>query len=159
MRKAITLGAALGLLGMTGAAAVADQSSVHGDSRRPVIVLVAEEADDVVVDLGETGFGVGDQLLISDLLLDDGRPVGRSAGTCQVVRVDGVSITVNCVTSLSLRAGQITVQGMLTVGGGSAGPFTAAVTGGTGAYRTVDGEMLIMPVDADTEEYRLLIER
>ena len=49
------------------------------------------------------------------------------------------------------------VQGSLTVGG--ADPFIAAVTCGTGAFRSAHGEMVITPVDSDTEQYRLTVSR
>jgi hypothetical protein len=68
-------------------------------------------------------------------------------------------MTVNCVTTLALTGGQVTVQGLLTVGGDAAGPFTAAITGGTGTFRSAEGEMIITPVDADTELYRLVFDR
>ena len=122
-----------------------------------VIEVVAEEADDPVLDLGAAGFGEGDQLVIADVLTVGGKPVGSSAGTCQVVLVDGAKFTVHCVTTLALPEGQITLQGLLAVG--AADSFVAAVTGGTGAYRSAHGEARITPVDDDTERYRLLIVR
>jgi hypothetical protein len=151
---------ATGTVAAASAVAAADASVEHDDGsrgHRQIIELVAEQADDSLLDLGDTGFGLGDQLLIADVLTRHGHEVGRSAGTCQIVRLAGEEFTVNCVTTLALPEGQLTVQGSLTVGG--ADPFIAAVTGGTGAFRSAHGEMVITPVDADTEQYRLTVSR
>jgi hypothetical protein len=162
MRRGPSAAVALTLLTAAGAVAVGSQAAADDSHERRwhrVIDLVAEQADDTVIDLGEPGFGLGDQLLISDQLTRRGQDVGRSGGTCQLVHLDGPKMTVNCVTTLALAGGQVTAQGLLTVGGDAAGPFTAAITGGTGTFRSAEGEMIITPVDADTELYRLVFDR
>ena len=151
--------AALGAAGAVAVAAPAPAVSAGSWQRTQVIDLVAEQADDDVIDLGQPGFGLGDQLLISDVLYRHGARAGTSGGTCQIVKVVDQRVTVNCVTTLTLRRGQVTVQGLLTVGPGASGPFDAAITGGSGAYRTAHGQMLITPIDADTEHYRLTLMR
>lgn len=159
MRRTIGICTTLALVTTWGVVTHAGSSVADDDSHRDgqVIELVAEQADDVLIDLGEPGFGPGDQLLISDVLQRDGRDVGTNTGTCQLVQVVESQLTFHCVAALQLPRGQITVQGALTVGGDA--PLVAAITGGTGAYRTAHGEMAITPVDADTEAYRLTVLR
>ena len=160
MRGFALAGAGVAIVAVT-AISVAPSSSARDEAPpglSEVIEIVAEQADDEVIDLGAAGFGVGDQLIIADSLTVDGDVVGTSAGTCQVVELDTATIIVNCVTTLDLPDGQVTLQGRLAVGGG-AETFQAAVTGGTGRYRSAHGEVSITPVDADTERYRLLVIR
>jgi hypothetical protein len=58
-------------------------------------------------------------------------------------------LTYNCVGTLSLRRGQITAQGLLEVQGeDDTGPWTVAITGGTGAYRGASGEIRVRGTDA-----------
>ena len=161
VRAGLALATLTGTVATAGAVAAADAPVGHDAASRghqQVIELVAEEADDEVLDLGTPGFGLGDQLVIADLLTREGKKVGTSDGTCQITRFEPPKLTVNCVTTLALPGGQVAVQGSLDVGGG-ADHFIAAVTGGTGTYRSAHGEMVIAPVDADTEVYRLTIIR
>jgi hypothetical protein len=59
--------------------------------------------------------------------------------------VPRVSATLQCVATLSLPKGQITVQGLPTFTEGPAS-FFLAITGGTGAYKTAHGQVKVVQV-------------
>ena len=84
----------------------------------------------------------------SETLSVRGREVGIGAGQC--VTVEGVppyaTFTAQCVATLDLARGQITLQGLVEFQGeGEMSPFTVAITGGTGAYRGAGGEARVIP--------------
>jgi hypothetical protein len=57
-------------------------------------------------------------------------------------------LTFHCVGTLSLRRGQITLQGLIEVQGeDDTGPFVVAITGGTGAYRGAGGVAVVRGTD------------
>ena len=67
--------------------------------------------------------------------------------------------TYQCVATLSLRRGQITLQGLVEIQGeGDMGPFTVAITGGTGAYRGAGGEARIRGVSPTRTVYKLFFD-
>ncbi len=99
------------------------------------------------LDLGDAGFSLGDQFAFTNDLLRDGEKVGEDGGLCVVVRLTtaGAS-TFKCVGSNYLPGGQITVQGLVTYGPDEefkADPYLFAITGGTGRYRTAQGDVKI----------------
>ena len=66
----------------------------------------------------------------------------------------GVAFTIQCVTTLSLPRGLVTIHGLVTFTE-EATPFTFAITGGTGAYKTAHGQIRINIVSTDEERYTL----
>jgi allene oxide cyclase-like protein len=99
-----------------------------------------------LLDLGDQGFTLGDQIAFSDDLLSNpsGKPAGVDGGACTLIRVtdaDAQTGTVQCLITYSLKGGQVTTQGLLTLtNGGFLGTQAAAITGGTGLYRNAGGE-------------------
>jgi allene oxide cyclase-like protein len=92
------------------------------------------------------GGGHGHKTIVltsTETLSKDGENVGEDGGSCTITHVVSPEvITANCIDTLSLKRGQITVQGLLTFDeSGGEQPFTVAVTGGTGADKGVGGEM------------------
>jgi hypothetical protein len=64
-------------------------------------------------------------------------------------------LTFHCVATLSLRRGDVTLQGLIEVQGeDDTGPFLVAITGGTGAYRGAGGEAVVRGTD-DGSIYKL----
>jgi len=158
MRHKLTLSAAIAtviaLAVLTFGSSLA--SGTRGDEDHS-FQLKAHEDQSNFLDLGDSGPSLGDQIIFADTLSRDNHTVGEDGGNCTVVRVAPAdTLTANCVASLSLRRGQITVQGLVTFRGETdTTPFTVAVTGGTGAYSGVGGEMDIQPVNATDEIYTL----
>ena len=99
-----------------------------------------------LLDLGEHGFTLGDQIAFSDDLLAEpnAKAAGLDGGACTLIRVtdaDAQTGTVQCLITYSLRGGQVTTQGLLTLtNGGFLGTQVAAITGGTGLYRNARGD-------------------
>jgi hypothetical protein len=109
-----------------------------------------------LIDLGDTGFSLGDESVFSDDLLTapNGKPLGFDGGTCTVVRVKDAGTqtgTVQCLVTFSLRDGQITTQSLSDVAnGGLSGTQPAAITGGTGRYRKARGQAAIEFINGGT---------
>ena len=77
-----------------------------------------------------------------------------------ITTVEGYNaFTAHCVATLRLRGGQITLQGLVPFSETDMGPFTVAVTGGTGAYRGVSGEMTVRSLSDTRELYILRLDR
>jgi hypothetical protein len=132
-------------------------ANAHGD-RKQTLRLIATELQFEFVDVGATGPSLGDQLVFSESLEQKGRDVGMSGGVCTVTHVVapyGV-MTFQCIGTLSLRRGQITLQGLIEVQGeDDPGPFEVAITGGTGAYRGAGGEAIVREGRDGTSVYKL----
>jgi len=101
------------------------------------------------VDLGTPGPSVGDRLVFAADAFRNDQPVGLGAGECVIVRYRlPATHFEHCVGTLSLPQGQITVQWIVDRIR-NVRPTKVALTGGTGAYRTVRGEMLVWAPNAD----------
>jgi hypothetical protein len=132
-------------------------AEAHGKGKR-TLRLVATEIQSEFLDLGAPGPSLGDEFVFSETLSRRGREVGESGGVCTATQVTPPYdvITFHCVATLSLRRGQITLQGLIEVQSeDDSGPFTVAITGGTGAFRGAGGEARIRDVDEMTTIYKL----
>ncbi len=129
---------ALGL-GVAGAS-----SEITGHSR---ITIVEHSTTDVIADVGKKGDSAGDILTFHNNVFDasDSHRVGRNQGQC--VREDPRAGTWECWWTTSLAAGQITVEGPFA----DTHDTTFAVTGGTGLYANVRGEMHVRSLKGGTE--------
>ena len=137
---------ALGVLG-GGTAVAAD-----GKDKR-ILRLVATENQFEFLDFLTPGPSLGDELVFSERLSQRGREVGEAGVVCTVTEVVGPYdvLMLQCIGTLSLRRGQITLQGLIEVQGEEdPGPFTVAITGGTGAYRGAGGEAVVRDVGDET---------
>jgi hypothetical protein len=120
-------------------------ANAHGGGKQS-LRLVATEVQSDFLDLGATGPTLGDELIISESLARHGRDVGTSGVVCTITHAMPPYdvVTFHCVATLSLRRGQITLQGLIEVQGeDDPGPFIVAITGGTGAYRGAGGEAVV----------------
>jgi hypothetical protein len=155
LRAALLAIVALGVLVLGPSAALA-----HG--KQKPLRLVAEENQFNFVDVAPAGPSVGDRLVFSETLFKRGHEVGESGVDCVVVEVTPPYdvLTLQCVATLSLRQGQITLQGLIEVQGeDDPGPFTVAITGGTGAFRGASGEARVRDRDETTTIYKLFFDR
>lgn len=134
------------------------------------LTLTGREVQSQEIDLAPMGtFSLGDRFVFSDDLYRHGRKVGFDGGECILVRqdpaADGVVATVsfNCVVTLSLPKGQITLQALITnpvVEEETSGrPFYVAVTGGTQAYRNVRGDAKLVDLAEGETRYNLRLIR
>jgi len=87
------------------------------------------------IDIGEPGDSVGDILTFDQPLLDSNmQAIGNNSGTC--VRTD-VGRSFQCQWTLTLANGTIQVSGREF----DAGVSTLAISGGTGEYAGISGEL------------------
>jgi hypothetical protein len=133
---------ALGVLGPGSAVA-----SANGGGK--TLRIKATEKQSEFLDLGTPGPSLGDELVFSERLFIRGRQVGESGVVCTVTQAVPPYdvLTFHCVGTLSLRKGQITLQGLIEVQGpDDPGPFLVAITGGTGKFRGAGGEAVVRRV-------------
>jgi hypothetical protein len=159
MGSKLTLSLVAGLLlAVAGMAAAAASSSSGEDgsgseSEAVVLRLVGREVASTFLDLGEPDFSQGDQFVFTNNLLRGGTKIGTDGGLCVVTRLTAAgAATFKCVGSNALPGGQITVQGLVTYGPGEEikeDPYFFAITGGTGRYKTADGQVRIEELSAD----------
>jgi hypothetical protein len=130
----------------TAYAAAPDDPGAKGQQ---VIRLVEASAQPQLklVDVGDPGPSVGDQVILRDGL---NRPDGSAAGTLQqvctmsVLGPSPVAGTFECIGSIALADGTITMAGPFSP---AAAAQAQAVTGGTGAFRAARGEVAIRAED------------
>jgi allene oxide cyclase-like protein len=159
MRRLISAVSALLLLTTLGVVAVAGQTSADDNSRgrTQTFTLTSKTGPEADLDLGEKGFGLGDQFVFSDTLFRGDKQVGRDGGSCTIVQftTETEPVTVNCVVTLELRRGQLTAQGLITFAEANDAPFFVAITGGTHAYKTAHGQIRVTSVDDATDLLRV----
>jgi hypothetical protein len=161
MRTKLILSAMLALLLAAATVPLASATGGSDGDDAQVMTLTTKTAQSADLDLGAKGFSVGDSSVFSDDVYENGEKVGTSGGECTVARIEpegatettAESVTVQCVVTLSLPDGQIAVQGLVTFTNAPAqAPFTVAITGGTGAYRTAHGEVKVRELNPDEDE-------
>jgi allene oxide cyclase len=112
------------------------------------IKVVEHPVGETTVDLGAKGDSIGDLLVFSNAVFDAANKtqVGTDQGYC-VRTIVGKSW--ECIWTLTLKAGQITVEGPFMDEGDS----LFAVTGGTGKYAGAKGSMKLHPRDVKSTSY------
>jgi hypothetical protein len=149
---ATVLAAVFAAAGVTFASA---DSHSAGDDGAQSIELFAVTDQFAFIDAdgsGETAPTVGDQFVFSDNLFDHkgGTKVGTDGVSCTFVHVAPAATptegTLQCVATVSLAGGQITIQGIFTTPLAEnelPPPFELAVTGGTGEYEGAEGHVTV----------------
>jgi hypothetical protein len=87
------------------------------------------------------GTALGDQIVFTTRLLRGDTEVGHQGGVCTVTSVERVEA--QCLATYSLPGGQITGQALIRLG--DPAPYLVAVTGGSGRYKGVEGEIRVRP--------------
>jgi hypothetical protein len=160
MFKKAILGVVVVLVLAVAGVSVAAASSSSADAskhRAWTVQLVARQTGSTQLVLAESGHGpVGNQFLGTDDLYRNGRKVGDDASVCQFMADLGqAGGRFHCLATLSLPEGQLTAQGLFTQTEGGDQPFTLAITGGTGAYRTAHGQVRVVQVGETERHYTL----
>ncbi|GAA3399271.1 allene oxide cyclase barrel-like domain-containing protein [Streptomyces roseoviridis] len=143
--------ASLGVLAATGVEAVGAEAG--SPARAKVEIVEAHLRTDQwhVIDAAPNGVSLGDQDVYSGTAFKDGREIGSGGGSCQVIHVDGDDVTTQCVLTMELERGSVTLQALWTKG---PEPVDMAVTGGTGAYRNARGSARFWDISLPTERMR-----
>jgi len=112
------------------------------------IAVVERATSDAVTDTGATGDTAGDLLTFANKVYDaaNKNQVGTDQGFC--IRTE-VGKSWECYWTLQLAGGQITVEGPFLDKGDS----VLAITGGTGRYAGVRGQMKLHARDEKGSEY------
>jgi len=112
------------------------------------IKLVERPVGETTIDLGPKGDSVGDMLVFANGVFDSANKtqLGSDQGYC-VRTIVGKSW--ECFWTITLKAGQITVEGPFMDDGDS----LLTVTGGTGKYAGAKGSMKLHPRDAKASSY------
>jgi len=112
------------------------------------IKVVERPVGETTVDLGAKGDSIGDMLVFANGVFDAANKaqLGSDQGYC-VRTIVGKSW--ECIWTLTLKVGQITVEGPFMDEGDS----LLAVTGGTGKYAGAKGSMKLHPRDAKSSSY------
>ena len=143
-RRAAGAGLAVAALAFAGSA----QAGSHGSGHRTIHLTEATaQAQPDFVDVGDPGPSVGDTVVVRDgVLAADGSNAGTFDQVCTLVKVVGNPFTsaYECTGSLELRDGTITMQGPFVP---AKAEQSAAVTGGTGAYRKARGQIVVRAED------------
>ncbi|HEX2236012.1 MAG TPA: hypothetical protein VHK89_07030 [Actinomycetota bacterium] len=123
-----------------------------------------DEQNNIDIDVGEQGFGVGDYFVLSkDPFFDRslGKRLGYFTGDCLFVSVNEATFeaTIECDVTVNFRNGStITVEGPVTFTENAEAQTTFAVTGGTGRYETAHGEVqATFAEEGGTFRFRLLV--
>jgi hypothetical protein len=85
------------------------------------------------------GTALGDQIVFTTQLLKGDTEVGHQGGICTVTSV--ARAEAQCVATYSLPGGQITGQALIRLG--DPAPYAVAITGGSGKYEGVEGEVRV----------------
>lgn len=130
-----------------------------------VIKLFSSTVQFKQLDLGDSGFSLGDEIVFADDLLTakGGAKVGFDGGVCTVVRVDDATSatgTLQCPVTLSLQGGQLFTVGLVHLTNGAlSGTQIVAVGGGTDGYRGAAGELAIQFLSTTEANYTITLTR
>jgi hypothetical protein len=147
---------AVGVLAVGAAPAAA--AGKHGKGKGDTLRVVAFEDQFELIDVGAAGMSLGDYFVFSEILERRGEEVGTSGGQCVVVggTPPYATFTLQCVVTLALERGLITLQGLIEIQGmDDMSPSTVAITGGTGKYRGAGGQARVRSVDEGVFVYKL----
>ena len=144
------LGAALAVaaLALAGSASADTAGKAHPTHDRTIRLVEAnKDLQPTFVDTGKPGPSVGDVVVARDeVLREDGSQAGTFRQTCTLVDLGSspFTSTFECAGSIALKDGTITMEGPFVP---SAPESAAAITGGTGVYRTARGEIVVRAKD------------
>ncbi len=132
----VVVASALLVPGAVASAGGDDRGSGHG--QETTLQFDVEFSPFNLVDLAEPGLSAGDVIVFDDVLLQDGEQVGGMAGTC--VLIDATPLA-NCTGVVTLDE-----QDTITFAFLNAPPpeKVFAITGGSGTYRTAQGDGLLV---------------
>jgi hypothetical protein len=135
-KRSVVLGAAVALVALAvGVVSPAWGSSSSKDKQTTFTV------EALTTEQNFEGTGLGDQIVFTTQLLKGDTEVGHQGGVCTVTSV--ARAEAQCIATYSLRGGQITGQALIVLG--DPAPYAVAITGGSGKYKGVEGEVRVDP--------------
>jgi hypothetical protein len=126
----------------------ASTASGHADKKTIRVTAVFTEFDPNI-DVGAPGFSLGDEVVFSGNLLQDGKQVGRIGVVCTFVSTANADrVEAQCPATAILPGGQITIQGVIV---NRSLNFTLPITGGSGRYDRARGQVVSRDVSTPTQ--------
>jgi hypothetical protein len=145
---ALVVGAVSPALGSSSQGA-ASTASGHADKQQTIRVTAVFTEFDPNIDVGAPGFSLGDEVVFSGNLLQDGKQVGRVGVVCTFVSTANADrVEAQCPATAILPGGQITVQGVIV---NRALNWTLPITGGSGRYDRARGEVVSRDISTPTQ--------
>jgi hypothetical protein len=138
--------AGVAALAVTGAALATGGSDGGATDQTLVLTDITQHETDLDADQSHS-FTAGDQFIITDVLKRSGMRVGKLHAICEAISVNprNESAVAHCVATANLAAGSIEFAGTATFSAAS-GDANLAVTGGTGRYDEIHGQVHIHEV-------------
>lgn len=130
---------------VSSAPAVADGDN-DGDER---LVLVERNATEVEIDNAPEGFSQGDEVAFSGDLYKHGKKVGYDDGQAVLTFVSEELVRFHATFTATVRGDEINGAGSVTFKETGTVDFELSVTGGTGKYDDVGGEVTIVEQGED----------
>jgi hypothetical protein len=150
-KRLVILGAVIAVVAlMVGAVSPALGSTGAGTASQQTIRVTAVFTEfDPNIDLGAPGFSLGDEVVFSGNLLQNGKQVGRVGVVCTFVSTaNAARIEAQCPTTSILPGGQITTQGTIV---NRSLNFTLPITGGSGKYLGASGQVVSRDISTPTQ--------
>ncbi|MGY2126416.1 allene oxide cyclase barrel-like domain-containing protein [Nocardia gipuzkoensis] len=141
---------------VSGCGADDGQAQTPAADQVEVLEVNVENDQYAAPDLDRAGMSVGDMDVFSGNALRDGRKVGHGGGSCQAIHVDGERVTSQCLLTMELEHGSVTMQALWVRG---SSPLDMAITGGTDAYRDARGAVRFWDIGTPNERVRAEIIR
>lgn len=130
----------------------ADNGSEDRSAQRVEIIEAAALTDQLAaLDLDKPGPSLGDMVVYSGGIQQDGRQIGHGGGSCQNIHIEGDEITMQCVLTAQMERGSLTMQAVWLEG---TSPLDLAITGGTGAYGSATGTARFWDINTPDERMR-----
>ena len=127
----------------------ASTSSGHGGKQQTIRVTAVFTEFDPNIDLGAPGFSLGDEVVFSGNLLQNGEQVGRIGVVCTFVSTaNAARVEAQCPTTSILPGGQITTQGTII---NRSLNFTLPITGGSGQFQGAGGQVVSRDISTPTQ--------
>jgi hypothetical protein len=156
-KRSVLLGIGIASVLLVGAAssqAATATSTTSSSENIQTFTLVGRTDQGADIDVGKKGPSLGDSFAFSDNILQNGKKIGTDGGTCTIVNLGSKLVRTQCLVTVSLPKGDLTVQGIAVfpLANVPNKPSTLAITGGTRAYRTAQGEVTVTDLpNGDTQ--------
>jgi hypothetical protein len=136
------LGAVIAVLALAVGIALPAAGSTGNAAQDQTIRVTAVTTEQKLLDLGGPGFALGNEIVLSQKLLQGANQVGHDGSVCTEVSV--ARQEAQCIATYSFPGGQITAQALVIFG--STAPYDGSITGGTGKYEGAKGELHVQNV-------------
>lgn len=156
-KKFITASLAVAAIGFVAVGSAEADTPAPRRGHVEVLELKVRNDQYEALDLGPAGPSLGDMDVYSGTALKDGRSVGRGGGSCQVISLTGGETTTQCVITMEVEGGSLTMQSLWTKG--DTAPLDMAITGGTGDYGNARGTVRFWDIGTPNERARAEILR